>query len=74
MGNNALFISSAISVLLNPVASVLADRFGRRPTFVILTVVNVLGAVTSLVKVSYWPIVLGLSIQITSGSSSLLSL
>lgn len=67
MGNNALFISTATSFGLNPLASVFADRFGRKATFGVLTAVNALGALASLVALSYWPIVLGVSIQIASG-------
>ena len=68
MGNNALFITLVASVFLNPLASVIADLYGRKNMFILLTFVNIIGGVISLMKLSYWYIVIGLAIQITSKS------
>lgn len=66
MGNNALFISLVVSAFLNPLVSVIADRYGRKSMFLLQTVGNLVGAGISLSRLSYWPIVIGLAIQITS--------
>ena len=65
LGNNAIFISWMMSAFLNPLSSFFADRFGRKVTFFLSTILNVLGCALSLIEMSYWPIVVGFGLQIT---------
>ena len=66
MGNNALFMTFVAPVVFNPFGSIISDNLGRKAFFLIATIVNILGSILSLAKQSYWPIVLGISIQFIS--------
>lgn len=63
-GNTAIFITLSLPAVFLFLATLLNDNFGRKNTYFVSSIISVLGAVISLVKLEYHMIVFGMFLQV----------
>lgn len=72
--NNAIFFIMTVTSCFIFLSSFLSDWFGRKSAFVIISTLQVAGAVISLVRLDYTLIVFGVGVQIMCTLNSRLQL